>query len=207
MAGNYLSLNGLNTLWSKIKSVFATKTEMTEMYNGMTAMYNEFKEYVANEFSPKTHAHSIGNIIVEWLTIYNMADDLTLSSTDYTKLSFLNLVGTSNREFLTNDDGGIKALKACTVFVFGSAHMGTGWKANDLVHIRIYRDSSNGLKATGADFVERKVSTSFGSLDCYTITPLAAGDHLYVYVQNQTGARGVIKNDSSARITACVIGG
>lgn len=202
MAGNYLNLNGLNTLWAKIKSVFATKTEMTEMYNGMTAMYNEFKEYVANEFSPKTHAHSIGNIIGEWLTIYNMAEDLTLNSTKYTKLSFVNAVGTSNREFLTNDDGGIKALKSCTVFVFGSVHMGTGWNANDLVHIRVYRNST----ATGADFVERKVSTGFGSMDCYTVTNLAAGDYLYIYVQNQTGARGVIRNDTSARITAFVIG-
>ena len=204
MAGNYLNLNGLNTLWSKIKSVFATKTEMTEMYNGMTAMYNEFKEYVAKEFSSKNHTHSLYDVnsMGEWLTVYNMADNVTLSSTNYTKLSFVNTVGTSNRTFLTNDDGGIKALKSCIVFVFGSVNMGTGWNANDLVHIRVYRNST----ATGADFVERKVSTGWGSMDCYTITNLVAGDHLYIYVQNQTGARGVIKNDSSARITACVIG-
>lgn len=204
MAGNYLSLNGLNTLWSKIKSVFATKTEMTEMYNGMTAMYNEFKEYVAKEFSSKNHTHSPYDInsIGEWLTVYNMANNVTLNSTSYTKLSFVNAVGSSNRTFLTNDDGGIKALKSCIVFVFGSVHMETGWNANDLVHIRIYKNET----ATGADFVERKVSTSWGSLDCYTVVNLEAGDHLYIRVQNQTGARGIIKNDSSARITACVIG-
>lgn len=173
----YLSYNGLNTLWAKIKATF----------------------------SMIGHTHSPSNVVGmgEWLTVYGMAANVTFSSTNYTKLSFSTPTGSGNRTFLTNDDGGIKALKACTVFVFGSFHMGSGYTANDQIHIRVYRNSS----ATGTDFYDRKVSTSSGCMDCYTIVNLAAGDHLYIYAQNATAARGVVTANSSARITACVIGG
>lgn len=136
----------------------------------------------------------------KWATAYNMsaAHSMTKSAE---KISLSQIVGSGNHGFKLVS-GGLQCPYNGTVIVTGVIMLGTGYTANDQIHVRAYRNSS----ATGPDIVHRKVSTSNGTVQINTIVSVAAGDMIYLYAYNQTAARGTVQANATTRITAAYIG-
>lgn len=93
---------------------------------------------------------------------------------------------------------GIKVNKAGVYLVSGSGYFSTGFTVNDLIHLRIYKNST---------YVAEMVKRVYGA-DPYevihsgpVILNLAAGDTVYLYAYNQTGARGLVGNNVGMGIT------
>lgn len=136
----------------------------------------------------------------KWATAYNIPAVYNMTNAA-AKVSLSNLTGGVDHGFaLTN--GGLECPYAGTVIVTGVIMLGTGYTANDLIHVRVYKNSS----ATGPDITERKVSTTYGSLQITTVVNVSKGDMLYLYAYNQTAARGTIQNVTTTRLTAAYIG-
>ena len=99
--------------------------------------------------------------------------------------------------------GGIKVASAGTYLVWESLYIGTGYTVGDIVHIKVYKNSS-----AITDYVYRISSASQYATPSggpYAIT-CAANDVLYLYAYNQTGARGTLTSSTSCGLRVLRVG-
>lgn len=140
----------------------------------------------------------------EWATAYALPAAYQLqqstNGTELPTLQFVNLTGNSSD--ITLSDGSIVCPRPGSVLAVAHVALGTsGFTANDIIHLRIQRNGAN----TGADLVERKVSTGYGTMQLVTVVSVAAGDVISAKAWNQTAARGTVQNSSSTRITVAYL--
>lgn len=98
---------------------------------------------------------------------------------------------------LTNDNsGGVKCAKSGYVEVSGTIYCTTGFTANDYVHLVIRR---------GSTLIINAVHRIPNNYDYFGVTPIvysvSAGDILYLYAYNQSGARGQISAATGSWLT------
>lgn len=136
----------------------------------------------------------------KWATAYNMSAAYNMTASAG-KITLSQMTGSEDHGFKLVS-GGLQCPYAGTLVVTGAIMLGSGYTANDQIHIRAYRNSS----ATGPDIVHRKVSTSNGTVQITTVVSVAAGDMIYLYAYNQTAARGTVQAVATTRITAAYIG-
>jgi len=119
---------------------------------------------------------------------YGASSSLTLATTDK-KVSLNTFSGSG----CSSSSNGIKidANHAGTYSISGAIYASTGYTANDIVHACIYKNS------TLIGDAGKRVSNG----SPYEIIPvgplvatLAAGDVIYLYARNQSGARGTVAN-------------
>ena len=125
--------------------------------------------------------------------LYGMSSNLTLS-TSAKKVALTTFSG-SGCQLSSN---GIKVANAGTYMINGSAYCTTGYTANDIIHIQLYKGSTSLCDST------KRVSNA----SPYEIMPvgpiivtLAANDVIYLYAHNQTGARGTVATNTLTHIT------
>lgn len=143
-----------------------------------------------------------GDFHGKWGTAYGSdAMDLGSNLTDVETGAIVHksITGSPFHGFKLNPTGGIICPKSGVVLLIANAQLGTGFTANDIVHIRIVKNTSH----TGPDVSDRVVSTSYGMRSIFTVVNVAKGDVVYARVFNQNGARGTLNaNSSTTRITA-----
>lgn len=125
--------------------------------------------------------------------LYGMSSNLTLS-TSAKKVALTTFSG-SGCQLSSN---GIKVANAGTYMINGSAYCTTGYTANDIIHIQLYKGSTSLCDST------KRVSNA----SPYEIMPvgpiivtLAANDVIYLYAHNQGGARGTVATNTLTHIT------
>lgn len=97
---------------------------------------------------------------------------------------------------LTTNNGGVKCAKSGYVEVSGAIYCTTGFTANDYVHLVIRR---------GSTLIINAVHRIPNDYDYYSVAsivyPVSAGDILYLYAYNQSGARGQISAATGSWLT------
>lgn len=129
---------------------------------------------------------------------------LTLSTTAK------NLLTVSSAEITAGDDyysfeqsGGITVKKNGIYFVRGCMYVTTGFTANDILHLIVYK---NGAVITQMDKVHRMVSTGYQTIEVTGIFNLAEGDYLQLYGRNQTAARGNVQPSNVTQLGVIKLG-
>ena len=99
-------------------------------------------------------------------------------------------------DYLSISNGGIKCEKKGHVEISGNVYFIDGFTANSLVHTLIKKNSTTVINAV------HRLPTHY---DYYSIPPLvfnvSAGDILYLYVYNQTDAKGKVAGDNRTWLT------
>ena len=99
-------------------------------------------------------------------------------------------------DYLSISNGGIKCEKKGHVEISGNVYFTDGFTANSLVHTLIKKNSTTVINAV------HRLPTHY---DYYSIPPLvfnvSAGDILYLYVYNQTDAKGKVAGDNRTWLT------
>ena len=126
-----------------------------------------------------------------WAMAHSMAASKTLT----TSSADMPLTTVSGDATLTTL-GGLKLAKAGTVLIVASLSLGTGFTANDQVHLRI---AVNGAHK-GQDVVQHVVSTGYGTVQLTTVLDVAAGDVVTLRAWNATAARGTVQAGNSTRL-------
>ena len=134
----------------------------------------------------------------EWATAYTPSSFACSQSAATVVMTQID--GSANHGFELSD-GGLKCPHSGIVIILGNAMLNTGYTANDIVHLRLYKGST----ATGPDVKERKVSTSQGTLSISTIAGVSAGEVIYLKGYNETAARGTFNANASTRITVAYL--
>lgn len=97
---------------------------------------------------------------------------------------------------LISNDGGVQCAKSGYVEVSGAIYCTTGFTANDYVHLVIRR---------GSTLIINAVHRIPNDYDYYSVAPIvysvSAGDILYLYAYNQSGARGQISAATGSWLT------
>lgn len=136
-------------------------------------------------FAPKSHTHD-----ASWAMAHSMAASKTLTT------SSADMPLTTVSGDATLSSGGLKLAKAGAVLIVASLSLGTGFTANDQVHLRI---AVNGAHK-GQDVVYRVVSTGYGTIQLTTVLDVAAGDVVTLRAWNATAARGTVQSGNSTRL-------
>lgn len=129
------------------------------------------------------------NMSASSATLAGMANDFSLS-TSYAKVPLSTFSKSDPDGLFSASSNGIKVAASGTILVIASAYFYTGFTANDLVGIVVYKNSTNVCEHT------LKVSTSkpYQSTFCSTLVDVSAGDVIYLYARNSTAAQGIVKN-------------
>ena len=141
-------------------------------------------------FASKSHTHD-----ASWAMAHSMAASKTLTT------SSADMPLTTASGDATLSSGGLKLAKVGTVLIVGSLSLGTGFTANDQVHLRI---AVNGAHK-GQDVVQRVVSTGYGTIQLTTVLDVAAGDVVTLRAWNATAARGTVSAGNSTRLMAAYL--
>lgn len=97
----------------------------------------------------------------------------------------------------TLSSNGIKVPANGVYVIEGSAYAYTGFTVNDIIHILLYVNSSSRLESQKRIMSANPYETIVtGQL----MISLSAGDVIYLYAYNQTGARGTIGNAASTKL-------
>ena len=193
---------GVNASLEKLPTWSATPTDSTQLVRrdtGNTATYgrvtfltvwNYIKGKADAVFAPKSHTHD-----ASWAMAHSMAANKTLTT------SSADMPLTTVSGDATLSSGGLKLAKVGTVLIVGSLSLGTGFTANDQVHLRI---AVNGAHK-GQDVVQRVVSTGYGTIQLTTVLDVAAGDVVTLRAWNATAARGTVQAGNSTRLTVAYL--
>ena len=136
-------------------------------------------------FAAKGHTHA-----ASWAMAHSMAASKTLTTAS------ANMPLTTVSGDATLSSGGLKLAKAGTALIVASLSLGTGFTANDQVHLRI---AVNGAHK-GQDVVQRVASTGYGTVQLTTVLDVAAGDVVTLRAWNATAARGTVQAGNSTRL-------
>lgn len=117
------------------------------------------------------------------------------------KLTLGDLIARSGT-FLSGYNGGVKCNRAGVVLVGFGAGLGDGFNDDDLFHIIVYKNGNDEI-----NFLHRVGTTGWdsaaGPMTCVSVS---AGDVLYLYAYNQTGARGKLyANNNVTMLSVCYI--
>jgi hypothetical protein len=94
---------------------------------------------------------------------------------------------------------GIKVAEAGTYMVWGSAYVYGSFTANDIIHLRLYKNSTY---LSLESIYRTPIATPYNMIHMGPfIVTLAANDVLYLYAYNQTAARGTIQSSASCGLT------
>ena len=128
-----------------------------------------------------------------WGSYTNQSGNLSLStSAQKVPLSTFKGAGCSA------SSNGIKVSNAGVYAVSGSIYMATGYTANDLVHVGIYKNSTN----MGEYLTRPAVGNPYQVAATQTmIISLAANDVVYLYAYNQVAARGLVSTRDAVGLT------
>ena len=98
--------------------------------------------------------------------------------------------------YLSNSNGGVKCGKDGYVEISGGIYFSSGFTNNDIVHTVVKKNSTQVINAA------HRLPASY---DYYSVPPLvcevSAGDILYLYAYNQTGARGSVNATTESWLT------
>lgn len=188
---------GVNASLEKLPTWTATPTDSTQLVRRDTAntatygrvtfltVWNYIKGKADALYAPKSHTHD-----ASWAMAHSMAASKTLT----TSSADMPLTTASGDATLLS--GGLKLAKAGAVLIVASLSLGTGFTANDQVHLRI---AVNGAHK-GQDVVYRVVSAGYGTIQLTTVLDVAAGDVVTLRAWNATAARGTVKSGNSTRL-------
>lgn len=188
---------GVSASLEKLPTWTATPTDSTQLVRRDTAntatygrvtfltVWNYIKGKADALYAPKSHTHD-----ASWAMVHSMAASKTLT----TSSADMPLTTASGDATLLS--GGLKLAKAGAVLIVASLSLGTGFTANDQVHLRI---AVNGAHK-GQDVVYRVVSAGYGTIQLTTVLDVAAGDVVTLRAWNATAARGTVQSGNSTRL-------
>ena len=127
------------------------------------------------------------NISASSATLAGMANSFSLS-TSAAKLPLSKFSKSDPDELFSVSSNGIKVAASGTLLVIASAYFYTGFTANDSVGLYIYKNSTN-VCTKGTRVI---ASNAYNTESCSTLIDVNAGDVIYLYAKNATGARGVV---------------
>lgn len=125
-------------------------------------------------------------------TLLTLSSSMTLS-TSAAKLPLNTFTGSG----CSKSSNGIKVDKAGIYQVSGMAYLTTGFTANDIIHLQLRKNTTTIAEAVWRTYNAAPYQTLYtGPM----IVSLAAGDIIYLYAYNQTGARGTAATKTDAGI-------
>lgn len=102
----------------------------------------------------------------------------------------------------SKSSNGIKVSEAGVYLISAQMYYSTGFTAGDIIHTEINKNGNTVLSETVARATNANPYTTYQTGP--VITELAAGDTVYVYVRNQTAARGNAYSDDRGNTLALV---
>lgn len=127
------------------------------------------------------------NISASSATLAGMANSFSLS-TSAAKLPLSNFSESDPDGLFSVSSNGIKVAASGTLLVIASAYFYTGFTANDSIGLYIYKNSTK-VCTKGTRVI---ASSAYNTESCSTLIDVNAGDVIYLYARNATGARGVV---------------
>lgn len=110
-------------------------------------------------------------------------------SPSWTYLEFTSFTGSG----VNRNGWGIEIVTAGVYLVIGSCYCSTGFTANDIFHLAIWKNGSS-----ACDTLTRMYSASpYQTVQASAVLKLSAGDVIALCVRNQTGERGTVTNRSN----------
>ena len=127
------------------------------------------------------------------ITVYkNAAQTLTKS---YAKI-VMGAIFTTVGDAFTFSDGGILINKDCTVEISGSLGVNSA-TSGDVLYAQIWKNSTNVATISGA-----KAANSYTDMHITpTFMKVVAGDYIYLYGINNTGARGSLATNAMTKLS------
>ncbi len=120
-----------------------------------------------------------------------ISSNITLT-TSAANISLSSVIESSGDFFQLTSDGNIKVLKDCVATINAQIYTLTGYTADDILHILIYKNG--GVICRG--IIRAINSASYTTLSANCTKVLSAGDTISFGTYNQTGARGTISSSS-----------
>ena len=161
-------------------------------YGTGSAVTNQLGVQVANDGTRSITVSDIG----PWLkTLFSWGQLVGLSASQTLTASAVKMpLSTFTGNGCTASSNGIKVTNGGTYLVWASLYLTTGYTVGDLVHIKVYRNST-----AVADWIFRMYSASHYSTPHFgpIAVTCSANDVLYLYAYNQTDARGVVASSTS----------
>lgn len=135
------------------------------------------------------------------LRITSLSSNMSLT-TSATKIPLITSSKNDPDNLLEVYNNGVKCNANGTIAIIASAYLHSGFTVNDIVHVMIYKNTScwtdHGLRV--------RLEAPYQDVEACQMMGVSAGDVIYLYAYNQTGARGLIGSTSNRTyINVCYV--